>query len=192
MNNEESEPPIEALSHLEREMNPPNELEDRVVAQLHKQNLLRPPLIFPRSVWLSAAAAVVIFAIGLLVGKATRTPESAVQYTYLLLLRETPGVFEQPTHESSLVNEYTQWARGIAQSGTRITGEKLEPESRILKSDAGEATRIHEMKSDSNGAIAGFFLIEAASDHAALEKAMDCPHLRYGGAIELRRIDLNR
>jgi hypothetical protein len=191
MNNEESEPPIEALSHLDREMDPPKELEDRVVAQLRKGNLLRRNSILNHPVWLSAAAAVAIFVLGLVAGKAMRAPASATQYTYVLLLREAPGVF-QSTHEQSLVHEYTQWARGIAKSGTMITGEKLEAESRMLKKDAGLTTQIHETKSDPNGAIAGFFLIEAASDQIALEKAMDCPHLRHGGAIELRRIDLSR
>ena len=190
MNNEENDPPIEALSHLDREMSPPKALEERVVADLHKRNLLRRSGIFSHPVWLSAAAAIAIFAIGLLAGKAIHTPANTVQYTYLLLLREAPGVF-RPTHEESLVREYSQWARGIAKSGTRITGEKLQTESRILKG-AGVRTQIQQMKTDPNGVIAGFFLIEAASDQAALEKAMDCPHLRYGGAIELRRIDLRR
>ena len=190
MNNEESDPPIEALSHLDREMSPPKELEDRVVAHLYKRNLLRRSGIFSRAVWLSAAAAVAIFAIGLLAGKAIRTPAKTVQYTYLLLLREAPGVF-QPTHEESLVREYTQWARGIAKSGTMITGEKLDARMRLIKRESG-ATSIQQTKIDPNGVIAGFFLIEASSDQIALEKAMGCPHLRYGGAIELRRIDLSR
>lgn len=189
MNNEE--PPIEALSRLDREIDPPKELEDRVVAQLRKKKLLRHQSILNRTVWLSTAAAIAIFAIGLLAGRAIRTPVNTVQYTYLLLLREAPGIFQQPTQEAALVKEYTQWARDTAKRGTMITGEKLQAESRILMRDAG-TTRIQQMKTDPNGVIAGFFLIEAASDEVALEKVMDCPHLRYGGAIELRRIDLRR
>jgi hypothetical protein len=37
--------------------------------------------------------------------------------------------------------------------------------------------------------IGGYFVISAADYAEAIEISRDCPHLRYGGRIELREIE---
>ena len=37
--------------------------------------------------------------------------------------------------------------------------------------------------------VGGYFLIEAADYDEAVEISKGCPHLKYGGRIELRQID---
>ncbi len=36
--------------------------------------------------------------------------------------------------------------------------------------------------------LSGYFLITASGQDEALEIAANCPHLEYGGTIEIRRI----
>ena len=37
--------------------------------------------------------------------------------------------------------------------------------------------------------VGGYFLIRASSYDVAVEIARTCPHLRYGGRIEVRQVD---
>jgi hypothetical protein len=137
-----------------------------------------------RKLVFAIAASIVIFALGFISAEFFRSSPALRQYTYLLLLREDSHFAGGRTHESSRVKEYSQWARAVAKTGTEITGEKLKLESRLINS-AGVQNKIQ----DSDGVIAGFFLINARSDQDAIEKAFSCPHLRHGGNIELRRLD---
>jgi len=189
MNENETDDRIEALSQLKREIDTPPELENRVIARLLEKGLLRDRSSGRRVRWFTVAAAVLIFAFGFGSGKFFVTRVTGVQYTYVLFLREDPQVFEKPIHEPSLVREYAQWARNISQSGTMIRGEKLSSQSRLIASQKGKSA-IEENVYDSVGAIAGFFLLKASSDKEALDTALGCPHLRHGGTIELRRIEI--
>jgi hypothetical protein len=184
MSEEEKELQIAELSGLKKEMNPSAELEERIVSQLMKRGMIRRKSIFSiRNGAIATAAAIVIFALGFATAEFfRRTP---TQYTYLLLLREDSHFLGSRDHAPSLVKEYSEWALGIAQSGTKITGEKLTAETRLVNAKSG----IQNKMQDPDGQIAGFFLLEAMNDRDAVEKAFHCPHLRYGGSIELRRID---
>ena len=186
MSEEEKEFEIAELSSLKKEMNPPPELEEQVLSQLRKRGLLRRKSQAPmRRFLFVSAAAIVIFALGFISALFFHRSITTPKYTYLLLLREDSHFYGTRTHEYSLVKEYSNWARGVAQKGTEITGEKLTAESRLLSANA----RVQKKVQDPDGQIAGFFLIDAKNDQEALDKAFSCPHLRYDGNIELRRID---
>lgn len=43
--------------------------------------------------------------------------------------------------------------------------------------------------SEAKEVIGGYFAIEAADYDEALDLCRDCPHLKYGERIELRRVD---
>ncbi len=44
--------------------------------------------------------------------------------------------------------------------------------------------------SETKEVLGGFFLISAESYDDAIQICRDCPHLRFGGTIELRQIEL--
>jgi hypothetical protein len=44
--------------------------------------------------------------------------------------------------------------------------------------------------SESKEILGGFYIIEATDYAQALERSQDCPHLGYGGTIEVRQVDL--
>lgn len=183
-NMEKDEEEVPVLSGLKRQVDPPPDLEDRIVARLHAKGLLRRDAKGHAGRWTTAAAAVVLLALGFAAGRISFRGAAPVQYTHILLLREDSSFHQPAVNEATLVREYGDWARGLAQSGTPISGEKLGVESRLVRGSVARSAT-----SFPDGVIAGFFLVKSASDEDALRIARQCPHLRYGGAIELRRID---
>jgi hypothetical protein len=128
------------------------------------------------------AAAIVVFAAGLLVGRvAPRATPPPTEGTgrYVLLLHETPGAAELGAEETAeRVSEYRAWARGLRTRGRLEAGEKLVRAAAVVGGPAAVPPT-----------VSGFFVIRAASDEDALTLARDCPHARRGGAVEVRKID---
>ena len=175
----ENEDRIQELDKLQRVESPPLELENRVIAALQERQLIRNPSKRGLRWFSTAAAAVVILAIGFTAGRFWNGAQP-VQYTHILLLQENRSF--QSGHENR-VQEYSNWARELAANGTPITGEKLADDSHLLKASKSETQTARDQQ------IAGFFLIRAKSEEDALQISRTCPHLRYGGMIELRRIE---
>jgi hypothetical protein len=116
--------------------------------------------LFPTRWWIPLAVAASLV-LGFLAGRFEPEPRGR---EYLLLLHGgTPGHVE----------EYRRWARTAGVRG----GEKLKDEVTVLGS--AEAKR----------SIGGFFRIAARNREEAEALARTCPHLKYGGWIELREIE---
>jgi hypothetical protein len=173
-----------ALAALRQSVPPPGTLEPKLLEALRARNLVGEKasgIRSGRAIALTGAAAV-LFGLGLWAGSRflTRAPvASANSSSRYVLLLEGPAD-PPPEEEARRVEEYKLWARSVARSGHAISGEKLEPEVLLLGPD-NESTGAKE-------SIRGFFVIGARDDGEALEIARGCPHLRYGGAIVVRRI----
>ena len=156
---------------------PPDALEARVVCAV------RPPSVMRRSVL--AAAAVVIFAIGLAAGRLVpRAPSPADTGGFVLLLYEDDDYRPAEAADASArVDEYRAWARQVAEQGIAISGERLQSDGLALRRRDGDIRR---------GAAAerlgGYFVIGASSREEAERIATTCPHLRYGGRVVLKAI----
>jgi hypothetical protein len=180
-----------ALRALRSGPSVPAEMEDRVVAALHDEGLLaggsrsRAPRARPErlAAWIGAglAASLSAFAVGWWVRGAVPVAAPSGD-AYVLLLHDT-GVALPAAEEGRLVAEYGAWAADLRRRGVDIDGEKLEDSRTLL--DAG---RSRVDPGPSRGALAGYFVVRAASPEAALAVAEGCPHLRHGGSVELRRI----
>ena len=160
------------MTEFRREIEPPPRLEDRVVAALRDRGHLATSRRSGGFRGLAAAAAaLVLFLLGYTIGASTATTpgEDAGSPRFLLLLHETPATAATGVPESQLVEEYRQWARDVSAGGTQIQGEKLEEAP-------GET-------------LSGFFIVAAPTREAAEAIAASCPHVRYGGRIEVRDID---
>ncbi len=143
---------------LLRELPPPPELEERVVRALRDRGLIRAR----RRSWLQAAAAVVLLVLGFAAGRWEPPPSAR---SFALVLYDSPA-----TSGASHVEEYIAWSRNDFVLG----GHELGSEQRVL----GTPTR----------GVGGFFIIAADSLERATEIARTCPHVRYGGTIEVREI----
>jgi hypothetical protein len=100
-----------------------------------------------------------------------------------LLLFHIDSTFRRghtPAASAAILADYGRWADSLAHDGTLIGGEKLADSTAWF----GPA---HEIAAQGDH-LAGFMLIRV-KDRAQAEKvAATCPHLKYGGRIELRRI----
>jgi hypothetical protein len=72
----------------------------------------------------------------------------------------------------------------VAARGRYVTGEKL-------RDDASELTSqgVVRHSAADPGALAGFFIVSAATAAEAESIARSCPHVRYGGRVVVRLID---
>ncbi len=181
----------EALARLPREATPPPGLEDATVGALAERGLLRRGTRGRRRPieWgLAAAAAVALFAGGFLVGQRGGQVPAGDLPRFVLLLYEGPEYRSTPPgQEQDRVREYSEWARERGAKGELEAGEKLRDDpDRVIRPDGSVAA-----DAPGSGAtrLAGFFLIRATDDHAALEIARSCPHVRYGGSIVIREIE---
>ena len=111
---------------------------------------------------------------------------------YLLLLHEQPSDFSSfsPEQIQAVIEEYTAWSRKLAGDGKLVGGQKLKDEGgRHLSGYNGDFRVSDGPFAEAKEVIGGFFSISAADYDDAVEISKDCPHLKYGGRIELREIE---
>ncbi len=165
---------------LPREVAPPPPLEDRVVAALSREGLVRATPAMFRRAWTPWAAAVLVFAAGALAGAmwdggaATTAPG---QPKFLLLLEGGERVSGE--EETRTVEAYRAWAGGLSAAGRFITGERLASGAAVVPgADVADAGRVQ-----------GYFIVSARdlADAAAVAEAS--PHVARGGRIIVRPID---
>ena len=144
--------------------------------------------------------------IGLLVGRRSATParetrEPAVASSatgtptkeqYLLLLEgpaRTQPPDAAPTSADSaamraIVAEYRAWAGRLRSSGALVLAEKLADEPIVVHARDGVVRPVRNSADE----VGGFFLIQVADSAEAERIVRECPHLKYGGTVQLRKI----
>lgn len=171
---------------------PPTELENRTVQALRARGLIGTkarPSRRPRIRWLSAAVAAG-FAIGFLLHTFLEKPiMSDTEPTgplFLLLLHHSTPPGETTSH--SHVQEYLAWAQDNDRSV--VGGEKLDARTgRVLKRVGSQTESTSWPPATMADYVAGYFVVTAADFEEAEALARTCPHLKYGGWIELRPIE---
>jgi len=180
------------LHVLEREAVPPRGLKGRITQSLRDRGLLRST----RPGWRrmgrtvgAIAAAILLFATGVGIGRRSVTPARDTRPSYMLLLyegrdfdldRSRPG--DLAAHEA----EYDAWARGLKARGVGVQGRALALTAHVLhNTPQGVQVESGDVGRD---AIDGFFIIRVSDEAEAVAIARTHPHLRHGGWIALRPI----
>ena len=151
----------------------------------------RPPSRWPSWKQIAIAAGLVVAAlIGYGAGalrerqSPLRAASAATDSTprFLLLLYDSGDPAATPSAERrvKIVAEYSAWARSLAAEGRLVSAEEL--------SDAPPEWLGGSVRTVDGAYIGGFFLIRARDLSEARHIAERCPHLKYGGRIELRPI----
>jgi hypothetical protein len=112
---------------------------------------------------------------------------------FLLLLHEGPNDNDgmSPEEIQRMIMEYRDWSQSMAAAGHMVAGHKLTDEGgRSLDGWGSEFSVTDGPWAEAKEVIGGFFHINAASYDEAVELSKSCPHLKYRGRVELRRIDL--
>jgi hypothetical protein len=170
--------PVAELASLPRDVPPPADLESRVVDAMYARSLLNRP---SRSPWLHAAAAVVLLAAGIAIGRSTTTgvDESPVvtPNRFMLML-----IGADPTGDDrARAERYRQWSVEQRSTGRQVSGDRLANRGIAVVRNGSSAVMEPEVQ--------GFFVISAADIDEAAAIARSSPHVQAGGLIIVRPID---
>lgn len=191
MKDEERPIPQETLRSLKKET-PPDHLEQRVLNALKAEGLIQSKRISLARFWwkpaLRAMLLLFLFGAGFWMGQRSRQQPATVAHgpLFALFLYEPAGHFETGPGQ---IQEYVQWVRSVRSSGRIANGEKLKAEGRSMQIRNGKLEIESHPLESRQLVIGGYFLIQAANYEEALRIASSCPHLKYGGIIEVRQID---
>jgi hypothetical protein len=134
--------------------------------------------------WMRPLAVAATVAVAFLGGRMTApsAPREEPPPQYMLMVRgdQRPSADPVGTHK-----EYARWAKALAEQGRLTTGEEL-GDDRIVLSPADPS--VQRISARQTRSATGYFLLTSSTEAEALSIARDCPHLRRGGSVELRKI----
>ena len=111
---------------------------------------------------------------------------------YMLLLhqnsdRPRPS---SPDQIMAITKSYMSWADRMRAEGRLKGGEKLtfDP-GKVMRPNNGKVTVTDGPYAESKEIVGGYFAISAKDYDEACKVAETCPHLGYGGTIEVRQVD---
>jgi hypothetical protein len=110
----------------------------------------------------------------------------------MLLLHDDPTVFEKmsPEDMQKVLMKYMAWGKRLREAGLITESNKLADEpGRVVRRSDGQVRAIDGPYSETKEILGGYYVISADSYDQAIERARDCPHLEYGGTIEVRQVD---
>lgn len=112
--------------------------------------------------------------------------------TFMLLLYDNPRELAtmSPTEMQSVIERYSAWAADLAAKGLHAGGNKLTDDGgRHISRQSQKISATDGPYMEAKEVVGGYFLIRANSLEEAERITRDCPHLDYGGHIELRKVD---
>jgi hypothetical protein len=111
---------------------------------------------------------------------------------YMLLLHDDPSAFSalSPAEIQKVIERYVAWGTRLRQAGIITDSAKLTDEpGRVMRGRGGDMRVTDGPYSESKEMLGGYFTVVADTYEHAAERAADCPHLDYGGTIEIRQVD---
>ena len=111
---------------------------------------------------------------------------------YMLLLHEQPMDYSQfsPEQIEAVIGEYIAWRKKIEADGKYVGSDKLKDEGgRHLVGTNGDFRVTDGPYAEAKEVIGGYYTISANDYEEAVEISRSCPHLKYGGRIELREVE---
>lgn len=124
--------------------------------------------------------------LGLALGPWSGGEAPSGQQEFMVLLRDGDIEARSPEEREHVVAEFTAWARSLAEAGRFRAGDELAEGGRVLR--ASDERVIVEPLPPRSVDIGGYFIVTAEDFDEAVALARECPQLRYGGTVELRRI----
>ncbi|MDY7094053.1 MAG: YciI family protein [Acidobacteriota bacterium] len=111
---------------------------------------------------------------------------------FMLLLHESTTAASEmsPEEIQAIIAKYQAWNDSLAEAGKLVGGAKLADEGGKILTGSNAAPRVIDGPySETKEIVGGYFTVRAADYDEAVEIARGCPHLDFGGRIEIRRID---
>lgn len=115
----------------------------------------------------------------------------AQEPTFALLLYGASSGDDSATHAARAV-EYGKWARSSHAAAARVVGGEALGTAvasvALATVRRGVDSIIVDDSPDGAGDFVGYYLVQAPNREAALALARNCPHLKYGGRVVVRRV----
>jgi hypothetical protein len=111
---------------------------------------------------------------------------------YMLLLHDDPSSFAtmSPEQIQKVIEKYMTWGSRLRQAGVLSANNKLTDEpGKVMRAKGGSVRVTDGPYSETKEILGGYYVVEADSYDRAMDLARDCPHLEYGGTIEVREVD---
>lgn len=111
---------------------------------------------------------------------------------YMLLLHEraTDAGDLSPEEIQGIIQKYRDWSQRMGEAGKLVGGDKLtDDHGKVLRPGDGGVSVTDGPYAETKEVIGGYFQIEAGDYDEAVEIAGTCPHLAFGGSIEVRQVD---
>ena len=106
---------------------------------------------------------------------------------YLLLLRGGDFGALAEEEQEKIIQKYYAWTNQLMEKGIYQASQELKRDGRILSNEEG--TFVDGPYTETKEAIGGFFLVDASNYENAVEISKECPHLLYGGLVEIREVN---
>ena len=108
---------------------------------------------------------------------------------FMLLLYDNPADWQRlsPEEMQKAVEKYMAWSNKPFNVDSKRLGEDF---GRVIRSQNGKPRATDGPYSESKEILGGYYILEAATYEEAIERSRDCPHLEYGGTIEVRQVDI--
>ncbi|HEY1540931.1 MAG TPA: YciI family protein [Xanthobacteraceae bacterium] len=95
-----------------------------------------------------------------------------------------------PDEIMAVTKAYMNWADRMRAEGRLKGGEKLTWDAgKVMRPKNGKVTVTDGPYAESKELVGGYFAISATDYDEACRIAESCPHLGYGGTIEVRQVD---
>ena len=111
--------------------------------------------------------------------------------SYLLLLHQDmrPSREYAPEEMMAIIKEYMAWSDRLRKDGKYVSSNKLTDEpGKILRPKGGRVAVTDGPYAETKELVGGYYCVSAADYDEACRIAETCPHLKYGGRIEVRQI----
>lgn len=106
---------------------------------------------------------------------------------FVLLLRGGDFQKYSPEEMQAIVEKYIKWGDQLREQGRYKGGNELKETGRILSRRDDRV--LDGPFAETKESVGGFFVIEASDYEEAVRIAKDCPHLLFGGEVELREVN---
>jgi hypothetical protein len=111
---------------------------------------------------------------------------------YMLLLHDDPSTWAtiSPEQMQRAIEKYVAWGAKLRQAGVLVSSDKLTDDpGRVVRGRNGQVRVTDGPFSEAKEVLGGYYTIKAATYDEAAKLVEDCPHLEYGGTIEIRQVD---
>jgi hypothetical protein len=111
---------------------------------------------------------------------------------FMVILHQDPARFRNlpPDQMQQVFGKYRAWADKVRATNRYVVSDKLAEEGgRVMTLQGGRPKVIDGPYAEAKEVVAGYFTILAEDYDDAVNMVRDCPHINYGGRIEIRQTD---